>query len=219
MATTDIQDSFAPVLNSIRSSNLNYSLQETPFSFYLTLRKSFIQPSRLPASATQLQALKLPESSPNLQIENELLSRKCNTLEREYQTLKDCFEEATLEIEANNSTTNDLKTRLENLHSKLETSEKIIVEKSDMENKLKAVYSDNIKVKEENTELKKEISILRPELKLSRKDKKDLEKRLEKSNHSYEKKLKDLLDFKATKIEEERELKSKIKKLEKKQKI
>ena len=40
MAVT-IQDTCASILNSIRKCNLNYSCQETPFSIYLTVRKSW----------------------------------------------------------------------------------------------------------------------------------------------------------------------------------
>ena len=38
----NIQKSYTKILNSVRSSNLNYSCQETPFSIYLTVRKSLV---------------------------------------------------------------------------------------------------------------------------------------------------------------------------------
>ena len=37
----DIQNSCAKILSSVRNSNLNYSSQETPFSIYMTVRKSW----------------------------------------------------------------------------------------------------------------------------------------------------------------------------------
>ena len=40
-ANSSIQKSCDLVLASVRSSSLNYSSQETPFSIYLTIRKSF----------------------------------------------------------------------------------------------------------------------------------------------------------------------------------
>ena len=40
-ATTSIQDSCARLLTTLRKCNLNYSCQETPYSIYLTVRKSW----------------------------------------------------------------------------------------------------------------------------------------------------------------------------------
>ena len=39
--TINIQKSCSEILNSVRNSNLNFSCQETPFSIYLTVRKSW----------------------------------------------------------------------------------------------------------------------------------------------------------------------------------
>ena len=39
--TTNIHDSCSKILNSIRNSTLNYSCQETPYSMYITVRKSW----------------------------------------------------------------------------------------------------------------------------------------------------------------------------------
>ena len=38
-----IRNSCEQVLDSVRSSNLNFSTNETPFSIYLTVRKSFVK--------------------------------------------------------------------------------------------------------------------------------------------------------------------------------
>ena len=38
-----IEDIYNQVLLSVRSSNLNFSSQETPYSIYLTIRKSLIK--------------------------------------------------------------------------------------------------------------------------------------------------------------------------------
>ena len=39
--TINIQKSCSEILNSVRNSKLNFSCQETPFSIYLTVRKSW----------------------------------------------------------------------------------------------------------------------------------------------------------------------------------
>ena len=41
MTAGNISDSCSMVLNSIRCSDLNYSCQETPYSIYVTIRKSW----------------------------------------------------------------------------------------------------------------------------------------------------------------------------------
>ena len=40
-STVNVQTSCDVVLSSVRESSLNFSVQETPFSLYITVRKSF----------------------------------------------------------------------------------------------------------------------------------------------------------------------------------
>ena len=43
MAVNDVQSSCDFLLYSVRNSGLNFTSQETPFSIFLTLRKSFVK--------------------------------------------------------------------------------------------------------------------------------------------------------------------------------
>ena len=52
MAAT-VQDSCVKILKSVRNCSLNYSCQETPYSIYLTIRKSWSKHHR-PCEAQQI---------------------------------------------------------------------------------------------------------------------------------------------------------------------
>ena len=85
---TNIQRSCEFIINNVRMSGLNFSLQETPFSVYFTIRKSLSKVSKFPfhmdpryqpvnsdTSAAELETLRL-----KLQKSDELI----DTLKRKY---------------------------------------------------------------------------------------------------------------------------------------
>ena len=47
---TSIQRSFQSIIDNVRTSGLNFSLQETPFSVYFSIRKSQSKASKSPFS-------------------------------------------------------------------------------------------------------------------------------------------------------------------------
>ena len=44
-----VQNSCDFIINSVRNSSLNFSSQETPYSLYLTIRKSFAESKAFPS--------------------------------------------------------------------------------------------------------------------------------------------------------------------------
>ena len=90
-----IQNSCNSIINtnSIRLSDLNYSFQETPFSIYLTIRKSIVRSkvASLDLSTSQ-QVFDKSES------EGSLLKSRCQYLEEANATLKYNYEQTTIEI-------------------------------------------------------------------------------------------------------------------------
>ena len=86
-----VQKSSDFILSSVRQSSLNYTLQETPFSLYITVRKSF---SKL---KSDIESLDEPEENEknNLEVklkaieeENSLLHQNLKKLENEVKYLK-----------------------------------------------------------------------------------------------------------------------------------
>ena len=77
------------VMTSVRDSHLNFSIQETPFSIYLTLRKPF-------AKNNQSHLLKPNQPRQQIHVESEQIREKVKMLEKKLkdEELKSCrFEE------------------------------------------------------------------------------------------------------------------------------
>ena len=71
MAHLQNENSYISILNSIRSSSYNYSFRETPYSIYLTLRKS---PRNSPNN--DFYQAPLGQASAEMNTENEIVSLK-----------------------------------------------------------------------------------------------------------------------------------------------
>jgi DNA repair exonuclease SbcCD ATPase subunit len=70
------------ILRHVKTSCLNFAIQETPFSVYLTIRKSFSQSPRRPADNTSSLTAQPQPLGPN-KLETEL-----ETLKKEFKFLK-----------------------------------------------------------------------------------------------------------------------------------
>ena len=135
------------ITTTVKSLPLNYNITETPFSIYLTLRKSLVK---------NIQSLE------NSKLENP--EEKIKKLEKVINTLNVNLEDAVLECEENAKTICELEEKVEILCTKLEKSEEKHG-KSDI--KLKIKDTDILTMKEknktlvaENTDLKKELNHL-----------------------------------------------------------
>ena len=85
---SQIQDSLNSIMSQIRSTNLNYSIEETPFSTYITLRKS-LNKAKWSRIHPWLNSLKIfPIYWPH-----------CELLEQANDDLKHMFEEGMIEHE------------------------------------------------------------------------------------------------------------------------
>ena len=89
MVTDIIQSSCQELINCVRSSTLNFSIQETPFSIYFTVRKTT-------RKAANLHHVPLPKHPLNIsvksEIENDSLLRKLDNLENSNKALKVDYE-------------------------------------------------------------------------------------------------------------------------------
>ena len=109
----------------MRSSSLNFTFQETPFSIYFTVRKSLnqtlVQSSNLGLCPDRhIEVIHLVKSE-----KDELLS-KIEFLANANETLQRNYEESTLEAESIINQNKNLEESLEILHDKLAASEKNI---------------------------------------------------------------------------------------------
>ena len=216
-----IQHSLISIMSEIRSTNLNYAIKETPFSMYITLRKS-------------LNKMKLPDSYPskkpirNLHSENSSnLLIYCEHLEQANDALKDMFEDEVIEHEAKVKVINELQEKVENLNSRREIGKDeveakaaqfkaISEEKRLLQIKHEKVCAENKIFKNETEALVKEVNSLNVSIKALKRDVKDGGHKNDKKCEVLEAKIKNLTEFKMVKQAEEKDLKVKMKKIDKK---
>ena len=83
-ASVAIDNLCGKILYSVRSSNLNYACQETPYSIYLTIRKSWSKHQQVQQPQEYVQQLPQPLS----QIELNLKDREIENIKCELEDLK-----------------------------------------------------------------------------------------------------------------------------------
>ena len=143
MAAITIPEMCSKILSAVRTCNLNYSCQETPFSIYLTIRKSLSKQQQVHQSSQQL-------SEPVLQA---LLEGKQN----EIVSLKGEITELKTELKASEDNINH--------HKK----EKEILDKKDgeiklLESSIKRHMSESERVNTEQKNLTKALKIKEKEV-------------------------------------------------------
>ena len=88
------------ILNHVRSSCLNFAIQETPISVYLTLRKSFCQTSRSYSTSNKPSNLVESHIIPNkLKTELETLRKEFNILKIKSDNLEEANDELSRQLE------------------------------------------------------------------------------------------------------------------------
>ena len=125
-----LQTSCNSILDTIRSSCLNYNLQETPFSMYITVRKTGVK-------YKDLNIHSVPVKSEKASVDD------VKKIEKVYHALKDDHEDALKELEAKYEHIKQLENIIDNYGEKLskfefieEKFEKITAEKRSLEHKV-----------------------------------------------------------------------------------
>ena len=213
------QDVCDQVLQVIRSSQLNFCSQETPYSVFLTLRKSFTQKFKHPSSLEPFLQPKLVKNS-NLEMEVHLKALKEEIkkikmenfkLEHEKVTLINKYEE---EISFNEQFRTEYK-QLESAHEILNKSyQNLRTEKNFLESKHQKVSLEQKALKSENDDLQKEVRNINVALKSAKKEMKDASYKQEQKSNYQEERINELLEYKKVKVSEEKTFKNKQKKLE-----
>ena len=185
-----IQSSCDSNLCSIRSSPLNYSVQETAFSLYVTVRKS----TRKNFSSTQQNYI-LENISENKD-ELHLLQSRCQLVLNENEALKSQLEEAVVEVEEKENSVKSLRTKLNARAKELETAERKLKTIDESNLILKVQIEDMVNVIKD---LENEKKTLRTALKSSKKEDKDEEHDSKKKYNGLEDTIRNLNKFKITK--------------------
>ena len=155
-----IENSCTKIIQTIKSSSLNFTAQETPFSLYVTIRKSLVK------KYFNCENVDQNENSSENVTDLDVLRSKCNILEAANKALK-CEVDLKLKtIEKKDSLIENLKRSQNDANNKLEETLKVNSEKeckANMKklNKLSNEVTKKVtvieKLKDENDALKKEL--------------------------------------------------------------
>ena len=182
------------VLNTIKTSQLDFYLQETPYSAFITIRKKYVKSFK--------------SDTVNVETENGI-----EELKRENENLRNCVREKTAELETYQDT-------VLVLEEKLEKAEKDMLKHFDNSKIQKSKHSDevnllkSIKQKDNDT-----ISVLTSNLSRNKTEIKSLHKEvynLEKKNETLKNKVDSFIASKRETINEKEKLANEVKNLKKK---
>jgi hypothetical protein len=137
-----VENSCSKIINTVRSMPLNYNIVETPFSIYVTLRKSLAK-----NATTAFENIKSKSSDDNVK-----------KLEKANQSLNANLEDAILKLEDNSKTIYELNEKVDILLAKLELSEQISDKKNAVDvvkdSEIEALNIGNKRLVNENKALK-----------------------------------------------------------------
>ena len=161
-------------MSTVRESSLNFSIQETPYSLYICIRKSFSKPSEISKVDIEDNTEADKHEETRIKNESDTLRNELKSLQSDNFVLKNDFEEAIdecaehlqtikhLELKVT-STGDNCEKLVEELKHVNETLEVMKSEKSALENRLdvaeRKLKSSNKVIKEKE----KEIDILNKE--------------------------------------------------------
>ena len=195
------------LLENVRASQLNFSIQDTPFSVYLTLRKSFskkiqnevfksqpaaphrhfVDVSNDKMSELECEIASLRIGNSNLAEKNKFLEDAQHTLAKNYDDEVSYNEEIKAELEI-------LATKCKNIENLFEKNEmklnKIQNEKKVLELKHEKTCAEVNNLKSEKKEFEKEKNKISIAFKTAKKEAKENEHAYEKIVHNQEQKIK-----------------------------
>ena len=197
MLTISPQASCQEVLQLLRSTNLIFLVQESPYSAYVTIRKRFRKDASNHSEILDQKAHHLRDVHENDCIKRELGNLKISSeaITKVNSTLKDNLEEATDECEALQNKVTNYEHVLENLHTKLKNAETEKTEKKTFEIRIEKLAAENKILRHERDDLKKEVNTLSVAQKSSKKEVKETLYRFEKTREELEAKVKSYQNF------------------------
>ena len=210
----EVMSSCYKVLEKVRETKLNYAIEETPFTVYITLRKSLNKSFQFSYKPLQI----LPQTN-LVKAENDeiqSLRSKLKQAEKANLNLKDSLEEAVLEneehfhrikyLEDQVKKESDNKKKM-NVEAEANQEKKLNLlsdAKRVLEIKHEKVCAANKSLKQEKEDLAKDVNKLKVALKSSEKDVKNVTYRFEKKVGTLEENINDLNDFKSSKLSDKK---------------
>ena len=193
---------------------------ETPFSLYLTVRKS-LQKSFVIAPPENLVEVSEVAEVSKLNERVSFLEKANDELKQNYDAEVNNNEAHINQIKSLEVEIRQIKSQQKLVETEIEENVKLKVKATTEEKRVLQIKHEKmcaeIKiVKVENEDLKKNINSSNVALKPSRKELKDVIYKFEKKVEQLEEKIEDLLEYKRNKTAEERDLRSKLKKVDKK---
>ena len=171
------EESCQGIINSIRSSCLNFSFQETPYSIYITVRKSFSKSAKSQGSPE----IFFSQTNKAESDQQDFIQSKIKMLESANQILTQNFEDSVLELEAVTRDKKISEVKVETLNAKLcdfeRKVETIVItktqavnsEKRSLQVKHEKLSGELKDAKNESIELRKQVNNLNIALKSSKK--------------------------------------------------
>ena len=234
MAVINIESSCNSIIQRIRSSGLNFSCQETPFSLYMTVRKSWAKKFSSTLDADQIARPVEPVSGlemylgssavsvkyDELHVKYDKLLAKCEKLQVEKKNVEETLKEVIEESDSRGETISELGDQnliqceqIQALMLKVTKAEKKV---TDME-KYKDISNEEIKqFKDEISDLKNATSKANKEVKNLKRENAHLEHENKKKCEAYEFQIDKLKGLYSEKIANEKDVKTREKKLKKK---
>ena len=215
------------ILSHVRSSCLNFAIQETPFSVYLTLRKSFSQVQRRYPTSDNSPSLIASSLGPNnLETELKMLKEDFKLLQFQSDQLKKSKDDLSNKIEEEVILSENLKSeligereKLQFMHEKFEKLESKVTilksEKKKLDEKHLKTCAEVKHLKSQKEELDKENNKINIAIKTVKKETKESHHKYEKVIKQLEENIQELVAYKATKTSEEKTLRKKKKRQEK----
>ena len=120
--TNTVQESCNSILQHLRASSLNFRIEETPYSIFMAVRKSFSKKMSSAPSLSLIVSNNISDFRPELyqlKAENLDLRAKNHDLEKANAAIARNFEEEALECEAFNVDLVDTQHEIAKIQSKL----------------------------------------------------------------------------------------------------
>ena len=206
---------FHHLLDQIQNSNLNFHLQQSPFSAIISLKKSPIKDASgmylMPTIPSSFSEASLSKT------EAIFLEQKLDELEEANKNLKDLYNDAMKDNESNRQTISRLESQLQSVKNS-DKHENLKKEIKSVNAKFEKARHDLLELKNENDGLKRYLNTTSINLKAAKKDLKDLEKVKNIEIKGFQKELRSLKEFKEKYDKEQSELRKKQKKENKQRK-
>ena len=217
--SSDVKMACDPILNNLRMSGLNFLIQETPFSLYVTIRKSKIRSPQVPLPSSAKQDL--DSNIAQLKSRINFLEDANDRLKHDFQGAVDELEEKTKKVTGLEDDKKNLERQLGEALSNIETIstskiENISEEKRSLQIKHEKMCAENKTLRNELDSVKKDLNSANIAVRTAKKENKEITHKFDKQLEKMDSKIRDLEEHKRVKISEEKEIRVKMKKAEKK---